>query len=285
MRSQASSQRLKVTKTLFNSVTRHELEQYVKQLPGSMLLTGDNGVGLTAAAEFLASSTVAVVSTVLPEKDEKIDIEKGTITVDSIRKLYELTKTKQPKGRVVIIDYAERMGKAAQNAFLKLLEEPGAGTHFMLLTHQPHELLPTILSRVQRIDVRPITKQQSEELLDSLKVRNDRQRAQLLYIATGLPAELTRLVNDTKYFSLRTDVIKDAREYVIGNAYARLLIAKKYKDDRQQAMLLLTDAMRLLKTTIANGGAETSIVTIDRLVTLYGRIKGNGNIRLQLASL
>jgi len=116
-------------------------------------------------------------------------------------------------------------------------------------------------------------------------VRDDRQRAQLLYIATGLPAELTRLVNDTKYFTQRTDLIKDAREYVVGNSYARLLIAKKYKDDRQQALLLLTDAMRLLKTTIANGGAETSIVTIDRLVTLYGRIKGNGNIRLQLASL
>jgi hypothetical protein len=274
-----------VTKLLFHPATQLQLEQYASHLPGALLITGVIGIGLTSAAKQLTDASKAITYTVLPEKDEKVDIEKGSITIDSIRHLYTLTKTIEPNGRVIIIDCAERMAKPAQNAFLKLLEEPAEGTHFVLLTHQPGLLLPTVLSRVQRLDMRPITKDQSEELLDKLKVRDDRQKAQLLFIAGGLPAELTRLTTDTEYFKHRSGVIKDAREYIVGNAYSRLLIAKQYKDDRSQALLLLSDAMRLLQKTLVDGGDASSIATITQLEEVYGRIQGNGNIRLQLASL
>lgn len=270
---------------VFHLATRHQLESYALDLPGALLITGQEGIGLSSAAQFVSSNVKAITYTVLPEKDEKIDIEKGSITVDSIRRLYELTKTIEPNGRVIVIDYAERMAKPAQNAFLKLLEEPGEGTHFILLTHQPGLLLPTILSRAQRLDMRPITKEQSEALLDILKVRDDRQKAQLLFIASGLPAELSRLVNDKDYFEYRSGIIKDAREYVTGNAYVRLLLAKKYKDDRSQALMLLSDAMRLLQRTLVDGGSDASIATITQLEEVYSRIQGNGNIRLQLASI
>jgi DNA polymerase-3 subunit delta' len=274
-----------VTKFAFNPVTKRQLEQFALHLPGALLITGAEGIGLTSAALEVSLHSKAVVQTVLPEKDEKIDIEKGSITVDSIRRLYNLTKTIEPNGRVIIIDYAERMAKTAQNAFLKLLEEPSEGTHFILLTHQPGLLLPTILSRAQRLDMRPISNEQSNDLLDGLKVRDERLKAQLLFIAGGFPAELARLANDSDYFEVRSGIIKDAREYVVGNAYARLLIAKKYKDDRVKALLVLADAMRLLQKTLVNGGDASSIATIAQLEKVYGRVLGNGNIRLQLASL
>ena len=274
-----------MTSFVFHPATKLQLESYASNLPGALLITGQEGIGLSSAAEFISKNSKSVVFTVLPEKDEKVDIEKGTITIDSIRRLYSLTKTIEPNGRVIVIDYAERMAKPAQNAFLKLLEEPGEGTHFILLTHQPGLLLPTILSRTQRLDMRSITKEQSEELLDTLKVHDDRQRAQLLFIAGGLPAELTRLVTDTKYFEHRSGIIKDAREYVTGNAYSRLLIAKKYKDNRSEALIMLADAMRLLQNTLVKGGDSSSISTITQLEKTYSRIQGNGNIRLQLASV
>lgn len=274
-----------MTKVVLNPATQQQLEQYALDLPGALLITGAEGIGLTAAAQYVAGNSKAVVYTVLPEKDEKVDIEKGTITIDSIRRLYSLTKTIEPNGRVIVIDYAERMAKPAQNAFLKLLEEPGEGTHFVLLTHQPGLLLPTILSRVQRLDMRLISKEQSIELLNVLKVRDDRKKAQLMFIAGGLPAELTRLSTDDAYFEHRSGIIKDAREYVVGNAYSRLLIAKKYKDSRPQALIMLADAMRLLQNTLVNGGDASSIATIAQLEKVYGIIQGNGNIRLQLASV
>ncbi|MFZ1301394.1 MAG: AAA family ATPase [Candidatus Microsaccharimonas sp.] len=276
---------LVVTSLAFNSVTKQQLEKFALKLPGSLLLTGAEGIGLTAAAQFIVANSKAQVTTVLPEKDEKVDLEKGSITVDSIRRLYAQTKTIEPNGRIIIIDFAERMAKPAQNAFLKLLEEPGEGTHFILLTHQPGLLLPTILSRVQRVDMRLISKEESRSLLDALKVHDERQRAQLLFIASGLPAELTRLVKDATYFEQRVAVIKDAREFVIGNAYSRLLLAKKYKDDRNQTLVMLSDAMRLLQKTLVDGGSEDTVLTITKLEEVYGRIQGNANIRLQLASV
>ena len=56
-------------------------------------------------------------------------------------------------GRVVVIHPAEALNPAASNALLKTLEEPSANTHFLLVSHKPHFLLPTIKSRSHRISM------------------------------------------------------------------------------------------------------------------------------------
>lgn len=250
----------------------------------ALLLTGPHGIGLSAIAKELQNRAKAELITVLPEKDEKVNIEKGSITVQSIRRLYDTTRTVQPHGRTIIIDYAERMAPPAQNAFLKLLEEPTKGTRFVLLTHQPDLLLPTITSRSQHVDVRPVTKQQSEALLDALGVSDATKRAQLLFIASGLPAELTRLVEDDDYFAARASLVKDARSFVSGSPYNRLYIAKKYKDSRADALTLLEDAMRLLKMTLATNGDAATLRMLGRFEVLHKRITEQGNVRLQLSA-
>lgn len=53
--------------------------------------------------------------------------------------------------RIVIIEDADRLNEAAQNKFLKTLEEPPSKTTFVLLTSQPRFLLPTIRSRCQSV--------------------------------------------------------------------------------------------------------------------------------------
>lgn len=55
--------------------------------------------------------------------------------------------------RVVIIHPAEALNPAASNALLKTLEEPSPNTHFLLVSHQPHFLLPTIKSRSHRLSM------------------------------------------------------------------------------------------------------------------------------------
>lgn len=260
------------------------LEATLKERPHAVLLTGTPGVGLgTIAAQYTATMGGNVL-TVLPEKDDKVNLEKGVITVESIRRLYHATRTIEPKGRVIIIDYAERMAPAAQNAFLKLLEEPSEGTYFMLLTHQPALLLPTIISRAQAVALRPITSDQSQALLDTLSVTDPRKRAQLLFIAEGLPAELTRLAEDTARFEARATLVKDARSLVTGSAYDRLVLAKKYKDSREDALTLVSDAMKLLRTSIAGSGDPASLRMITRLEGIHKRLTEQGNVRLQLSA-
>lgn len=260
------------------------LAAVLRDVPHAVLVTGPKGVGLATIAKYYARQASGQLITVLPEKNEVVDIEKGTITVDSIRRLYDITRTIEPTGRIIVVDYAERMAPAAQNAFLKLLEEPTEGTRFMLLTHQPELMLPTITSRSQRVDIRPIIHNQSEELLDTLGVTNPTKRTQLLFIAEGLPAELTRLVADDELFSARASLVKDARSLVTGSPYERLQLAKQYKDSRQDALTLIEDALKLLRRTIAATGDTASLRALNRFESIHKRLSEQGNVRLQLSA-
>lgn len=265
-----------------NETSRGHLEAALNAGTHALLLSGAEGVGLMTIARHYANMSGAIVSLVLPEKDEKIDLEKGTITIASVRRLYEQTRTVEPKGRIIIIDYVERMATAAQNAFLKLLEEPIEGTRFILLSHQPQQLLPTIHSRVQHIVLRPITEEASGALLDELSVTDATKRTQLLFIAEGLPAILTRLAQDEGLFKTRAETVKDARTFVTGTPYERLLVAKKYKDTRPGALLLVEDALRMLQRTLEAKSDTNALHMLTRLEGVHKRLTEQGNIRLQL---
>ena len=265
--------------------TQQQLDLITRDLPQSMVFTGPDGIGLLSIVSYVAERAGTKPIYVLPEKDEKVDIEKGVITVDVIRRLYVMTKTIETKKRLIVIDYAERMGVRAQNAFLKLLEEPGVNTHFILLTHTVTRLLPTIRSRVQMTEINPITLAQSEQLLDELQVTNAQKRAQLLFIAVGLPAKLTVLANDEKLFDERAQIIRDARTYLQGTMYDRLKLSLQYKDDRAGALILLLDAMKLLQGSLKTGKNPEPVQKISLLLKAHERIEANGNVRLQLASV
>ncbi len=269
---------------LIHPVSSAVLSRLFSEEPHALLVSVREGIGLFTIVNSYVTAAGVEVDYVLPEKDDKIDIEKGSITVESIRRLYDRTKTVTPKGRLIVIDYVERMAPAAQNAFLKLLEEPNASTRFVLLTHQPSLLLPTVRSRVQQVELRPISSEASAGLLDSLGVTDATKRAQLLFIASGLPAELTRLAQDDKRFESRVGIVRDAREYIGGGAYERLKLAKKYKDSRADAVTLLEDAMKQLTQTVAKSPSKQSLALLERLEVLHKRISEQGNVRLQLSA-
>lgn len=257
----------------------------VKDLPQSLLIEGPVGVGLGTIARYIAGLVSHEVLTVLPEKDEKVDIEKGVIGVDSIRKLYGQSRSLRTHKMVIIIDYAERMGHQAQNAFLKLLEEPQASVHFILATHTPEKLLPTITSRVQAVHIQPVTVKQTETLMDMLSVDDPKKRSQILFMACGLPAEVVRLTADDAYFTTRSDIMRDARELLQGTTYEKLRVAHRYKDNREDALRLLGDAAKILQRSISAKPQESLIRQIDGLLYATAQIAANGNIRLCLARL
>lgn len=272
-------------KPIMNQASEKLLISIANNLPQSLLLTGAEGVGLGTISRYIAEICQATPVVILPEKDEKIDIEKGTINVDIMRRLYDNTRTKHVGKQIIIIDFAERMTHQAQNAFLKLLEEPGKDVYFILVSHSVSKLLPTVLSRVESLNIRPITTEQSKELLDLLKITDTTKRSQILFMADGLPAEITRLCNDDAYFESRSLIIRDARELLIGTPYQKLLIANRYKDNRLSALSLLTDMSNILKRSITANPQIDAIKHIDSILKAYQRIEANGNIRLCLAQL
>ena len=94
-----------------------------------------------------------------PDLVELVREKPDLISVKEVREQVVGTVGLRPfdsKYKIYIIDDAEKMNPQAQNALLKTIEEPPAYAVLLLLTNSPEALLPTILSRCARIDVRPV---------------------------------------------------------------------------------------------------------------------------------
>lgn len=77
------------------------------------------------------------------------DPKRGKIYIDQVRAVTDKLNTRQTSDFYVIFWQADTLNEAAQNAFLKNLEEPGDHYHFIFYTAHPSALLPTVLSRGQ----------------------------------------------------------------------------------------------------------------------------------------
>lgn len=140
------------------------------------LLAGPGGSGIAEAARCFAAALVCEspggpgVSPEIPGCGEcgscrrvlrgthpdVIEVEPaGTfIVVDQIEDVVReaFTSPFEAARKVIILSEADRMNETAANKLLKTLEEPGDRTHLVLLTDSPDDLLPTVRSRVQRVD-------------------------------------------------------------------------------------------------------------------------------------
>ena len=135
------------------------------------ILTGKRGLGkaafaLAAARELVAEPgapqppgdhpDVIVLAPLPATADDEKKREEGkpyqtkrNISVDQIRAMQQRLTTRPTLGnrRVIVIDPADDLEKGAANALLKSLEEPPAGSYFLLVVHRLGRLLPTIRSR------------------------------------------------------------------------------------------------------------------------------------------
>lgn len=273
-------------KPLINPDSEKSINSVIKNLPQSLMITGDIGIGLQTISLYIAHNRNTKPTVILPEKNDEINENDGIISVDIIRRLYQETSTKNLQERIFIIDYAERMTHQAQNAFLKLLEEPGNNIHFILLSHTTSNVLPTILSRVKHINLKPITDKQTNTLLKEFAVTDKVKLSQLLFIASGLPAELTRLAKDENYFKRRSQIIMDAKILVNGRLYQKLLVVQKYKDNRENALALTIDVANILKKSLSGAADQEKIINyIEKALKTYDSILANGNIRLCLSNM
>lgn len=113
--------------------------------------------GRCAVCREMAEGTFPDLITLAPSSLSRIiPIGESEDEVDSMRwfeSLFYLSSMTDSGWKIGIIHEADRMNEAAQNAFLKTLEEPPPKCMFILTTSHPAELLPTIRSRCQTIQL------------------------------------------------------------------------------------------------------------------------------------
>ena len=145
----------------------------LRRIPHAILIDGDKGTGRHTLARYIAQAAVCGkdnapcgecrscrvaesgahpdITFISPEEGKKF------INVGQIRTLRAeaFVKPHMSKRRVFVINTAETMNESAQNAFLKVLEEPPEGVIFILVSLSASELLETVVSRCTRLSLVP----------------------------------------------------------------------------------------------------------------------------------
>ena len=150
---------------------RNAIEQ--KRLAHAYLFVGPRGTGKTSTARILAKAlncSGGPKADFDPDEDLCVEIAEGRSLdvleidgasnngVEQVRDLRESVRFAPARGqfKIYYIDEVHMLSNAAFNALLKTLEEPPPHVKFIFATTEANKILPTILSRCQRFDLRPI---------------------------------------------------------------------------------------------------------------------------------
>ena len=161
------------------------------RLPGGILIHGPLGIGKATLAFDIARRIFERTGDESPEhiaaqvaagaypnlfvmRKSPRDTGKGyytAIRVEEVRRfIEEMRMTRGRAGhRIAIVDPIDACNASSANALLKILEEPPADTTFLLVSHRPGSLLPTIKSRCFQVALRPIDDADVRQVLE----RND----------------------------------------------------------------------------------------------------------------
>ena len=157
-----------IIQTLINALKKGRLAQ-------AYLFCGSRGTGKTTLARILAkalncknlredyepcNTCTSCMEIASSRSLDVMEIDGASNRgIDDIRKLNETVGYAASSGKykIYIIDEVHMLTKEAFNALLKTLEEPPKNTKFFFATTEPHKVLPTIMSRCQRFDLRRIS--------------------------------------------------------------------------------------------------------------------------------
>jgi DNA polymerase-3 subunit delta' len=267
-------------------------------LPPSLIFAGPAGVGkrLTAIAVAQAvncpdscgkcAACVRIARGVHPDVLLVGPGESGSIKVDQIRDVIEQTAFRPFEGRrrVVIIDDADALVAAAQNALLKTLEEPPSASMFILITSRPDMLLPTVRSRCPLLRFGPLSE---AEIAAALRAQG-RSDAEARAVAAASDGSLGRALDASAGELVETRTAAE-RVLVAAGSIAeprrRIEVAKDLLvkigsgTDREELASLLRAMSSLLRDAalLAARGDVHALANadvrpvLDKLAAAYGR--------------
>ncbi|MBR6166544.1 hypothetical protein IKQ65_02825 [Candidatus Saccharibacteria bacterium] len=182
----------------------------------------------------------------------KPDDEKNTIDITKIRELSNIAQAKQSHDFYIIVENAETMNANAANAFLKALEEPNDKLHFVFLSNNTSQILPTIKSRASNYCLKNDTK---------------------ISDAPNYDAETIALAK--QYLSATKANLPDLADK----------ITKLNKESsRQGALKILECAIELAYKTYFLTGNTQFLQKLEKLLTISDNIAANGHVKLQLVA-
>jgi DNA polymerase III delta' subunit len=177
------------------------------RLPNSLLFYGTEGVGKRRLAVILAQavncerrrddacgecpSCVAIRDGRFPDV-QVVEPSGQVIKIEQLRDVRQAAYMRPMSGRkrAFIISEAHRMKEESSNTMLKILEEPPLFSHLILVTENPHLILPTIKSRCQALQFVPIGREEIARALLEKGLPEDQAKILSLYVRGNLEEAL-----------------------------------------------------------------------------------------------
>ncbi|SBS36413.1 DNA polymerase III subunit delta' [Marinomonas aquimarina] len=248
----------------------------------ALLISGSNGVGQNAFAEAMAKLLLCEKTNNAPcgqchscqvaKADTHPDLlvldgQEGGIRVDAVRQVVAKVANKPQLGysKVVLLHEAHQMNVNAANAILKALEEPPSSTFFILTSHTSRALMPTILSRCQRMTLpTPSPEQVNQWLLNEAKV----DASKLLWFSQT-PYHLLALTQSPS-FDMLQQLPAWLADWLNGNLRTDELAGKANKDATADfidgLLALLTQAVQY---TVTGQCHEQILAAVTGLLARY----------------
>ncbi len=192
-------------------------------LPHALLIVGEKGIGKKTLAGIISKALVCTGNDVpcsscnsCYKADNNIhpDIvwlgsDEDSVKVDDIRNLKHdaFIRPNDSERKVYILDHAESLTPQAQNAFLKILEEPPHFTFFILLCNNLSDLLPTIVSRTAHIILSPLSDEDVGKVISkNCPDISESEKAEIIRTCGGICSFLGNK-DDNEHSSVAVEII------------------------------------------------------------------------------
>ena len=199
---------------------------------------------------------------------------KTVLSVDEVRRVSRFLSHTSHDGsyRVVIVDPADDMNRAAANALLKNLEEPPSRTIFVLIAHSPGALLPTIRSRCQVLRLEPLADEDMLAVMNGFDLEvptEPGEREALLMQAGGSPRDAVLM---TQYGG--GDIASALDEIVVSSTLTaseshKLADVVAGRDHTIQFGMFNTHALDILSAGAADAATRGQTARADAIADAY----------------
>lgn len=239
---------------VLHEATAAQVRHFTANPVHAVLLTGPDGIGKSAIAATLVCSLLNIAADSLHHYPhyQVINLAHGTISIDDIRALQKFLQLKtignKSLRRAVLIEYAQGLTIEAQNALLKLLEEPPSDTLLILTVDTPRSLLPTIVSRVQTVTVHVPDEVQLRPLLEA-SGKDEAAMRQAYFLSGGLPGLLCALINADATHPLIQGV-SEAKAVLQKTPFDRLAMVDALSKQKDAAKILVEALERIAEAML-----------------------------------